>query len=410
MISRRSAISLAGAPLLVSGAPGTARAQTNARPQIAARRKSSFAIPEKYMLEEPNIPSYWVNEVEAVERFLHEKVTRGTVSVIGRSAGNREIAAVSYGRGREHKGSSTYSGAMGFGDVRAYLGDDWARKVYCALVGVHGGEFEGIVGAVNFLSVLETGADLRGKRWPGLTRAAAGVDRILVIPIFNVDGRARVPHRMIRHQGRDETVHEYFNTGGKLDGSLIGWPDCKRNIPLDFSTVQFPGGYPNDAGVNLQHDDFLGNPQPETRALLELTAGERPDLILNMHTGATFMHLLRPQTENGLVPVYEALYRRAMKALTVAGMQRSDDVTETSNPDEERSMAPNIDTALNLHCGALAITVESPASSFSRAIRNGKPYSQSPDSLLDAQLTMHQEALGFLADTGGRVAWTAKQA
>src|SRR5690606_166424 len=54
MISRRSALSLAGVPLLVSGTQRAAGAQ------ITTRSKSSFAIPEKYLLEEPNIPSYWV--------------------------------------------------------------------------------------------------------------------------------------------------------------------------------------------------------------------------------------------------------------------------------------------------------------------------------------------------------------
>lgn len=402
MISRRGALSLAGAPLLSTSA------QVAPESRVAAHARLQFAIPERYLLEEPDIPSYWVNEVEAVERFLHGTVKRGTLSVLGRTAGNREIPMVSYGSGRQGRGTSTYSGSMGFGDVRAYLGPEWSRKVYCALVGVHGGEFEGIVGAVNLLSVLETGADLRGKRWPALTKAAAGVDRILVIPILNVDGRARVPHRMIRHQGRDGTVHEYFNTGGKPDGSLIGWPECKRNIPLDFSTTQFPGGYPNDAGVNLQHDDFLGDPQPETRALLKLTASERPDLILNMHTGADFMHPLRPQTEDALTAVYEALYRRALTALTVAGMQKSDDPAETSVPPKGRRV-PNLDTALNLHCGALSMVVESPASSFSSAMRHGKPHFHTPGNLLDAQMLMHQEALGFLAETGGRVAWTEKK-
>ena len=76
----------------------------------------------------------------------------------------------------------------------------------------------------------------------------------------------------MRHRGADHTVAEYFNTGGQPDGSLIGWPDCKEFIPLDFSATQFPGGYPNDAGVNVQHDDFFGRPQPETRALLDLAA------------------------------------------------------------------------------------------------------------------------------------------
>ena len=33
---------------------------------------------------------------------------------------------------------------------------------------VHGGEFEGIVGMVNLISVIETGKDLRGREWPGI--------------------------------------------------------------------------------------------------------------------------------------------------------------------------------------------------------------------------------------------------
>ncbi len=37
---------------------------------------------------------------------------------------------------------------------------------------VHGGEFEGIVGAVNLLAVLETGKDLRGRDWPEIAGAA----------------------------------------------------------------------------------------------------------------------------------------------------------------------------------------------------------------------------------------------
>ena len=53
--------------------------------------------------------------------------------------------------------------------------------------------------------------------------------------------------------------------------------------------TQFPGGYPNDAGVNIQHDDFFGARQPETQAQFDLVARERPDLTMNMHTGASFV-------------------------------------------------------------------------------------------------------------------------
>ena len=53
------------------------------------------------------------------------------------------------------------------------------KRVYLGFAGVHGAEFEGIAGIVNLLSVLETGADLRGKAWPGIKAAAAALDRIV---------------------------------------------------------------------------------------------------------------------------------------------------------------------------------------------------------------------------------------
>ena len=37
----------------------------------------------------------------------------------------------------------------------------------------HGGEIEGIVGLVNLIAVLETGADLRGKAWPEIVYGSA---------------------------------------------------------------------------------------------------------------------------------------------------------------------------------------------------------------------------------------------
>ena len=228
------------------------------------------------------------------------------------------------------------------------------------MASVHGGEFEGIVGIVNLIAVLETGADLRGRTWPGITAAASALDRIILIPIVNADGRARVPLRMGVHRGTDHFVAEYFNTGGQPDGSLIGWPDCKELIPLDFAGTQFPGGYPNDAGVNVQHDDFFGRPQPETRALLDLVAEERPDVTLNMHTGATFIHPLRSFIEPALTPPFEALYRRMMTKLTAAGLQASDDASVESNPARAAlGVQPRLspEPALRLALGARRVTL-----------------------------------------------------
>jgi hypothetical protein len=377
---------------------------------LAAGQVSEFKnIPREYLVEAENIPPFWVSSVEQVGRFLHRSVHKGTVVGIGTTAGGRPILAVFYGRAREGKGTTTFSGSLGFGDVRAYLGPDYQRKVYLALASVHGGEFEGIVGMVNLLAVLETGRDLRGKEWPEITAAARALDRIIIVPITNVDGRARVPLRMERHRGSDYTVHEYFNTGGRPDGKIIGWPQCKEFIPLDFSKTQFPGGYPNDAGVNIQHDDFFGRPQPETRALLELTARERPDLILNMHTGAAFTTMLRPFIEPALTPAFEQLFRRVETRLTLERLEASDDVAKEADPGRQRLSTYNLDTALNLHSGALAVLIESPSHGFSTGKRDAKLFVHKPDDLVNAQLICHQESMKFLVETGGRWRWTAKR-
>jgi hypothetical protein len=372
----------------------------------AVQPKQRFPkIPADYLREAPDIPAFWVGSVPEVGRFLDTKVRKGKVQTIGTTAGKRPMRAVFYGQPRAGKGTTTFSGSLGFGDVRAYYGPDHTRKVYFGFAGVHGGEFEGMVGMVNLISVLETGADLRGKAWPRIASAAAALDRVILLPITNLDGRARIPLRLIAHRGTDHTVHEYLNTGGKPDGKIIGWPQCKEFIPLDFSTTGFPGGYPNDAGVNIQHDDFLGARQPETQALLNLAARERPDLTINMHTGATFIHPLRSQIEPALGPVFDKAYARIMTALTEAGLQQTGDAAKEANPARERVSPGNLETALNLHCGSLSMLVESPSHNFSTAKKNGQPFFHTPDLLVDAQLVCHQEAMQFLAETGGRWKW-----
>ncbi|MCC6590123.1 MAG: hypothetical protein IT168_25750 [Bryobacterales bacterium] len=374
-------------------------------PLLAA---ATYNIPPDFLRQPDNIPSYWITTVPEVREFLARKVTKGKVQVIGRSAGKREIQAVFYGTPRPSGGTTTFSGSLGFRDVKAFIGPGHAKRVYMAMAAVHGGEWEPIAGMVNLLSVLETGSDLRGKPWPGITEAAAKLDRILLIPITNVDGRARIPLRMLVDRGTDLFVQEYFNTGGFPNGKLIGWPQVKEFIPLDFSKTQFPGGYPNDAGVNFQHDDFLApRRQPETEALLELARRERPDMILNMHTGASFIEPLRPFIDPLLIPAWEDYFRRVRSRLASAGLQHTSDPAKAGDPSRASLNRYNLDTALHLHSGALAFVIESPAHSFTISKRDGKPFRHTIDQLMDAQLTAHEEAMRMLAETGGVARWTA---
>jgi hypothetical protein len=385
-------------------AVGTAGGLAATRTQV--RPPADFPdIPLDYLEQPEPIPDFWVSTVDGVLRFLETKVEKGTRFSVGRTAGGRSIEGVAYGQPRQGQGTTTMSGSLGFGDISTYRGPDHQKTVYLAMAAVHGGEFEGIVGLVNLMSVLETGEDLLGQTWPGIVEAARAIDRIIVIPVVNVDGRTRVPLRMLRFRGTDYTVHEYFNTGAGPDGSLLGWPQVKEFIPLDFSQTQFPGGYPNDAGVNFQHDDFLANPQPETRALLKLTTQERPDIILNLHSGTPFITVLKPFCEPVLNPTFDLFYRRIHTRLAGERLKRDDDPSDLADPSRMRMSAYNLDTALNLNCGGLSMTVESPSHDYSTARRKGEPFVHTPQDILRAQLLLQEETLKFLAETGGRSRW-----
>ncbi len=380
-----------------------------AAPLTAALGKAPAGFPDarKDVFVEPeSIPEFWINWPEDVSAFLKARVKRGEVRTVGKTAGGREMRAVFYGGGGpRRKGTTTYSGALGFRDVRAFRGPDHEKTVYMGMASVHGGEFEGIVGIVNLIAAIETGRDLVGREWPEIPEAVERLDRVALIPVVNVDGRTRIPLRMVKHQGTDNFAHEYLNTGGKKDGSLIGWPECKEFIPMDFSAFGFPGGYPNDNGVNIQHDDFLRAPQPETRALMELTARERPDLVFNMHTGTQFIELLRPFSEPELQPAFDRLFRQVHTRLTVEGLQATSDVERQANPGRRKMSTYNIDTALNLNCGALSVTVETPSHNFSTGKRNGEPFRHEPKNIVKAHLLAHLEAMRFVAESGGRAGW-----
>jgi len=374
-------------------------------PKPSKKPAYKFQIPPDYLKEPASIPSYWLSAYDEVTNFLLTKVHKGKVEVIGTTAGGRPIRAVFYGTPRQGKGTTTFSGSLGFGDVRAFRGQDHDKTVYMGMAAVHGGEFEGIVGMVNLISVIETGKDLRGREWPEINEVVSKLDRLILIPIVNADGRVRIPLRMELFRDTDFTVAEFLNTGGNAEGKITGWPQIKEFIPMDFSKPGFPGGYPNDAGVNIQHDDFFGKRQPETQSLFDLTAREKPDLILNMHTGAVYMRMDRPLGEPALHPAFDILFRYVHSELGRKGLQYSNDPDIAGDPVNATSGVYNIDGALNFNCGALSVVVESPSHSFDGMNEDHKPGGQKPDMLLDAQLICHQQAMKFLTETGGRSKW-----
>ena len=373
--------------------------------QNRTQANHTFQIPPDYLREPAKIPAFWLSTYDEVTDFLKKNVHKGEVEVIGTSAGGRAIRAVFYGKPRRGKGTTTFSGSQGFGDEKAYRGPDHDKTVYMGMAGVHGGEFEGMVGMVNLISVIETGKDLRGKEWPEITTVMAKIDRVILIPIVNPDGRVRIPLRMELYRDTDFRVSEYLNTGGNAEGKITGWPQIKEFIPMDFSKPGFPGGYPNDAGVNIQHDNFMGKIQPETRALFDLTEREKPDLIINLHTGAVYMRMDHPLGEPALAPAFDKLFRYVHSELALKGLQYTKDPKKEGDPSNASTGVYNLDGALNWHCGALSVVVESPSHGFAGKNEAGKPVILSTEDLIDGELICHQQAMKFLAETGGRSKW-----
>jgi len=128
-------------------------------------------------------------------------------------------------------------------------------------------EPEAVAGAVNLLHILEHGRDLRGRRWPEIRRLAKRL-RLLLVPLANPDGRARV--RIPSLVGLTSDDHSFYAQGMWKDGRLITWLGSKQFIPLPLDEVTF-GGYPNDDGVNLMHDvSPAGSLEMQNRAMVRI--------------------------------------------------------------------------------------------------------------------------------------------
>jgi len=230
-------------------------------------------------------PKWWINRPDEVEEFLRR--LRGVeVIEVGRSAGNRPILAATWGAREELRGrtSTNLASALAGGSAAAFYGKaQRQRQSFVFLGNAHGIEFEGTVAALNFLNVVVTGKDLRGRAWPVMMEEGRKL-RIVVIPNFNIDGRARFFQH--KHQINLNTESSRWICQGNLKGGKkLVWPTSKRLFPIPPKKAAPLGAYFNDNGVNLVYDNALSaDPQPETRALLKFLRAEMPDCVLLSHT------------------------------------------------------------------------------------------------------------------------------
>jgi len=189
------------------------------------------------------------------------------------------------------------------------LAPDAAKSTLMLIGATHGQETEGVAAILNLISVLETGADLRGRAVPAMLEPFLRHNpRLILIPVYNVDGRARcVPDSMI---GEPPLSLRYHGQGTWKDGGYCGWPECKKVHPIREHADHL-GSYFNDDGVNLMLDNFFVPMAEETKALLRLCDEEAPECTLVLHGGSNITNvLIQPE----YVPVYikEGIHRLAL--------------------------------------------------------------------------------------------------
>jgi len=234
------------------------------------------------MKSETPIPAWWGSTVGR----LHQEVAAvkaGQARVIAHSPGTRPIHVVSYGEPEpEWRGRANLSSAIGALKPEAYCDKPKRqRPVLFILAGIHGQEMEGMVAAASVIRLMETGCDLRGLPQPALVEKLSRL-RLIIVPLANPDGRARVPYEgWVGLPAEEMTI---WGQGTHADGEPFGWRPGKAIHPMRGAEIGRLGGYFDDNGVNMMHDNWAEPWSGTTRALLRLTEEEGPDLLLNLHS------------------------------------------------------------------------------------------------------------------------------
>lgn len=302
---------------------------------------------------------YWKNSLKDIEMAM-KNVKVGNSRVIGYSAGKREIYLAEYGLKQNMGRRANYNSACGAGDPSFYAHKSGSIKpVVCFIGGIHGGEIEGVSGVLNLMHLLENGEDLRGNRWDSLKEKWKDT-RILLIPCLNPDGRARVPFKCVSELGEKKAW--YYKHGTWRDGSPCNWPECKSIHPI-LGEAGYLGGYFNDDGVNLMHDNFFLPMAPETKALLGLADSEAPDLTILLHTGTDCHGEICPEY---YLPGYmqkniQAFDRIVYEAFQKEGFRFGSGMRDIPSTDSISFPPPSFNLTAAIHhiCGGMSITYES---------------------------------------------------
>ncbi len=122
---------------------------------------------------------------------MYYSAQRAEKKIIALTPGGRPVYAMAYGEKNRVRGEANYSSALGAGNP-SYFADPATKRPVLLLIGaVHGQETEGVAAIANLVSLLETGNDLVGRGNETLL-ALCEKARVVIVPVANPDGRARV--------------------------------------------------------------------------------------------------------------------------------------------------------------------------------------------------------------------------
>ncbi len=299
-------------------------------------------------------PAFWKTDLAYIEEVFASAARCTEKRILCKSAGGRPVYMLAYGE-KKKTGTANYSSALGALDKTHYC--PAGQQPCVILIGaVHGQETEGVAALTNLISLLETGKDLAGKTNEKLLALVRGI-RLVILPVANVDGRARVQSDSM--VGRTFEELRYWGQGTWKDGALCGWPECKSIHPIK-QAAGFLGGYYNDDGVNLMHDNFFSPMARETQAILDLCAQEAADYVIHLHGGGNI--------KGGMLPTYyvteecsaaiDDLYRRCRQQGDREGLEFFHGAVPRV-PSGENPSPFNLISACHHACGAVAACYES---------------------------------------------------